>query len=100
ALNAGDSLHATVTVTNTGKVAGDEVVELYLQFPDVAGAPRRALRGFLRVRFVTGATQQGEFLLYTRSLHGHRIREYRRGARHIHGFHWRWSTEYGRTDCQ
>jgi hypothetical protein len=40
-VNAGDPLHTSVTVANTGKVAGDEVVELYLQFPDVSGAPRR-----------------------------------------------------------
>jgi beta-glucosidase len=68
ALNAGDSLHATVTVANTGKVAGDEVVELYLQFPDVAGAPRWALRGFQRVRLEPGASQQVEFLLNPRDL--------------------------------
>jgi beta-glucosidase len=68
ALNAGDSLHAAVTVANTGKVAGDEVVELYLQFPDLPGAPRRALRGFQRVRLEAGANQQVEFLLNPRDL--------------------------------
>jgi beta-glucosidase len=68
ALNAGDALHAAVTVANTGKVAGDEVVELYLQFPDVAGAPRRALRGFQRLHLVAGASQQVDFLLNPRDL--------------------------------
>ena len=68
AVNAGDSLHASVTVANTGKVAGDEVVELYLQFPEVSGAPRRALRGFQRVHLEPGANQKVEFELNSRDL--------------------------------
>jgi beta-glucosidase len=67
-LNAGDPLHASVTVANTGKVVGDEVVELYLQFPDVSGAPRRALRGFQRVHLEAGASQKVEFQLNPRDL--------------------------------
>ena len=39
AINAGDPLIAEVTVTNTGKREGDEVVQLYLSFPNVPGAP-------------------------------------------------------------
>jgi beta-glucosidase len=53
-IKAGDPLHARVTVTNTGRVAGDEVVQLYLRFPRVAGAPRIALRGFKRVHLEPG----------------------------------------------
>jgi len=67
-LNAGDPLNATVTVTNSGKVAGDEVVQLYLSFPDVAGAPIRALRGFQRVHLEPGASQKVEFQLKDRDL--------------------------------
>ena len=67
-LNAGDPLHASVTVTNTGKLAGDEVVQLYLKFPDVAGAPRRALRGFQRIHLDPGASQKVEFHLSPRDL--------------------------------
>ncbi len=40
AVVAGQPLGADVTVTNTGKKAGDEVVQLYLKFPDLKGAPR------------------------------------------------------------
>jgi beta-glucosidase len=67
-LNAGDLLNAAVTVTNTGEVAGDEVVQLYLKFPDVPGAPRRALRGFQRIHLEPGASQKLDFHLNPRDL--------------------------------
>ena len=67
-LNAGDSLEASVTVTNTGKLAGDEVAQLYLKFPDVAGAPIRALRGFQRVHLEPGASQKLVYHLNRRDL--------------------------------
>ena len=67
-IHAGDPLDATVTVANTGKVAGDEVVELYLKFPDVPGAPVRALRGFQRIRLEPGASQTVKFHLERRNL--------------------------------
>jgi len=66
--SAGDPLDASVTVTNTGKLAGDEVVQLYLKFPDVPGAPIRALRGFQRVHLEPGASQKVEFHLNPRDL--------------------------------
>jgi beta-glucosidase len=68
AVNAGDPVEADVTVTNTGKVAGDEVVQLYLQFPDVEGAPRIALRGFQRIHLDPGASQKVHFELKNRDL--------------------------------
>ena len=55
-------------MTNTGKVAGDEVVQLYLSFPDVKGAPIRALRGFHRIHLDAGASQKVEFTLKPRDL--------------------------------
>ncbi|MGB6975225.1 MAG: glycoside hydrolase family 3 C-terminal domain-containing protein [Terracidiphilus sp.] len=67
-VNAGDPVHASVTVMNTGKVAGDEVVQLYLKFPPVAGAPRIALRGFRRIHLEPGASQQVQFDLKKRDL--------------------------------
>ncbi|HEY6448058.1 MAG TPA: glycoside hydrolase family 3 C-terminal domain-containing protein [Acidobacteriaceae bacterium] len=67
-IHAGDPVHATVTVTNSGKVAGDEVVQLYLKFPPVAGAPRIALRGFERVHLDPGASQQVQFELRNRDI--------------------------------
>jgi beta-glucosidase len=68
AVNAGDPVGADVTVTNTGKVAGDEVVELYLKFPQVAGAPLIALRGFERIHLEAGASQKVHFELKNRDL--------------------------------
>ena len=67
-LNAGDPLDASVMVTNTGKFPGDEVVQLYLKFPDVPGAPIRALRGFQRVHLEPGAEQRLDFHLSPRDL--------------------------------
>ncbi len=67
-VKAGDPVAADVTVTNTGKVAGDEVVELYLKFPAVNGAPRIALRGFQRIHLDPGATQKVHFELKDRDL--------------------------------
>jgi len=67
-IDAGDSLNTSVTVTNTGRVAGDEVVQLYLKFPELAGAPIRALRGFQRIHLEPGASQKVEFSLNPRDL--------------------------------
>jgi beta-glucosidase len=67
-IHAGDPLHTSVTVTNTGRIAGDEVAQLYLHFPDLPGAPIRALRGFARVHLDPGASQKVEFQLNPRDL--------------------------------
>ncbi|HZP07113.1 MAG TPA: glycoside hydrolase family 3 C-terminal domain-containing protein [Terracidiphilus sp.] len=65
---AGQALGADVTVANTGKLAGDEVVQLYLKFPAVKGAPRVALRGFARIHLDPGASQKVHFDLKPRDL--------------------------------
>jgi len=54
AIRAGDPLTAEVTVTNTGQREGDEVAQMYLSFPRVAGAPLRALRGQILTMLITG----------------------------------------------
>jgi beta-glucosidase len=65
---AGSPVVAEVTVTNTGKRAGDEVAQLYLSFPDVPGRPLRALRGFQRIHLEAGASQKVHFELQPRDL--------------------------------
>ena len=65
---AGQPVDADVTVTNTGKAAGDEVVQVYLKFPSVKGAPQIALRGFQRIHLEPGASQSVHFQLKDRDL--------------------------------
>jgi beta-glucosidase len=58
----------SVEVTNTGKTAGDEMVELYVTHPVVGGAPIRALAGFQRVHLEPGASKTVSFSLHDREL--------------------------------
>jgi len=67
-VKASDPVGVDVTVTNAGKVAGNEVVQLYLKFPPVKGAPLIALRGFDRVHLEPGASQKLHFELQNRDL--------------------------------
>jgi beta-glucosidase len=67
-INAGDPLVMEVTVTNTGNREGDEVAQVYLSFPNVAGAPLRALRAFKRIHLKPGEAQKVRFELKERDL--------------------------------
>ncbi|MEM8509254.1 MAG: beta-glucosidase BglX [Bacteroidota bacterium] len=54
-IEADDSITVTVTVENIGDVAGEEIVQLYLQ--DVVRSitpPRRQLKGFKKIRLAPG----------------------------------------------
>jgi beta-glucosidase len=63
-VRAGKLLTASVTVTNTGKMDGEEVVQLYLSYPDVKGkAPIRALKGFQRIALEAGESRKVTFTL-------------------------------------
>jgi beta-glucosidase len=68
AVEAGQPVVVEATVANTGTRAGDEVAQLYLEFPAVPGAPLRALRGFERVHLEPGASQTVRFELEPRDL--------------------------------
>jgi beta-glucosidase len=67
-LKAGASLGVDAEVRNAGAVAGDEVVQLYLGFPAVPGAPIRSLRGFTRVHLAPGEAKSVHFDLDPRAL--------------------------------
>jgi beta-glucosidase len=67
-LKAGDSLNVEADVKNASQRDGDEVVELYLTFPKLPGAPIRALRGFTRVHISAGQTAHVRLDLNPRDL--------------------------------
>ncbi|HMD43202.1 MAG TPA: glycoside hydrolase family 3 C-terminal domain-containing protein [Candidatus Acidoferrum sp.] len=67
-LQAGDPLRIDADVKNNSQRDGDEVVEVYLTFPNVAGAPLRALRGFTRVHVAAGETAHVRLNLNPRDL--------------------------------
>ncbi|MBB5942500.1 glycoside hydrolase family 3 C-terminal domain-containing protein [Xanthomonas sp. 3307] len=67
-LQAGDALRVTTTVRNTGARAGDEVVQVYLQYPQRAQSPLRSLVGFQRVHLQPGEARTLSFALDARQL--------------------------------
>jgi beta-glucosidase len=56
-LQAGAAINVDADVKNASLRDGDEVVELYLNFPKLPGAPIRALRSFTRIHLGAGETQ-------------------------------------------
>jgi len=57
-LSADGSLTVSVDVTNTGKIAGDEVVQLYVQhMGSKVARPRKDLRGYRRITLAPGETR-------------------------------------------
>jgi beta-glucosidase len=67
-VKAGSPAAFDVTVTNNGLRPGDEVAQLYLEFPDVPGAPLQALRAFQRVHLEAGASKKLRFELQPRDM--------------------------------
>ncbi len=67
-----DSIRVDVDVTNAGKVAGDEVVQLYIR-DDVGSVTRpvQELRGFRRVRLTPGQTRNVAFAIGIQDLAFH-----------------------------
>ncbi len=62
-------LNIRVRVTNTGKIAGDEVVQLYLTHQKTnLPTPIRALKGFKRVSLQAGQSKIIEFTLHPQDL--------------------------------
>ncbi len=67
-LQAGQPLTVEADVRNTAGISGDEVAELYLEYPQSPGAPRRTLKGFERVHLAPGESRHVAFKLNPRDL--------------------------------
>jgi beta-glucosidase len=67
-ISAKDAVTISVNVKNTGSVAGDEVVQLYLAHVSLDGAPLRSLAGFSRVHLDRGEKKTVKFVLLDRDL--------------------------------
>jgi beta-glucosidase len=65
---AGKDRIVSVRVSNTGRSAGDEVVQLYLSPPQSGAVPLRSLKGFERVHLAVGETRTVTFRLAPREL--------------------------------
>jgi len=68
-INANDKLNATVTITNTGKFAGQETAELYIR--DMIGSvtrPLKELKGFKKVFLQPGESKTIVFTVNTDDL--------------------------------
>ena len=67
-VKAGDSVTVEGEVKNTGTVAGDEVVELYLTQPKAYETPGRVLAGFKRIHVDAGESAHVSLTIDPRSL--------------------------------
>jgi len=66
-IKAGEPFTATVAVSNTGTVGGDEVVEAYVKTPQ-EGGPIHSLVGFERVTIAPGASKEVTLTIDPRSI--------------------------------
>ena len=61
-INKNESVNAEVTVTNTGKIKGDEIVQLYLtHLENGVDVPLYSLKGFKRITLAPGASEKVNF---------------------------------------
>ena len=68
-LKGDETLTATVTITNTGKVAGEEVVQLYIQDPVASiSRPVKELKNFTKVLIQPGEKKEVSMVITTKDL--------------------------------
>jgi beta-glucosidase len=68
-LGPGESLQISATVTNAGRVASDEVVQLYIKDLEASvPVPHHSLRGFKRIRLSGGESERVTFEIASRDL--------------------------------
>jgi beta-glucosidase len=62
-VNGTQDVQVSATVTNTGRVSGSDIAQLYLTYPGAAGEPPRQLKGFQRVTLGAGQSARVRFTL-------------------------------------
>jgi beta-glucosidase len=68
-LKASETLTASITVSNTGKYAGEEVVQLYLRDPVASiSRPVKELKGFQKIMLKPGESKEVSFKITTDDL--------------------------------
>ena len=68
-IKAGDDINISVKVKNTGEVAGDEVVQLYIKDMEASAiVPIRSLQGIKRIHLKPGEEQKVEFDLIPKQI--------------------------------
>jgi len=65
---AGKDQVIKVRVRNAGRLAGDEVAQLYISTPGVKGTPLKSLKGYQRVHLAPGETKTLSFRLTPRDM--------------------------------
>ena len=68
-MKATETIEVTVTITNSGKVAGEEVVQLYLR--DKVGSvvrPIIELKDFQKIKLAVGETKKIKFIIDNQKL--------------------------------
>lgn len=69
ALSGDESLVASVTVTNSGEIPGEEIVQLYINDPVASvSRPVKELKGFKKIELAPGASEQVDFTITTEEL--------------------------------
>ena len=62
-INIGESIQMTIPVTNSGKMDGTEIVQVYVKKVNDIEGPIKTLKGFKRVKLEAGKTQQATIIL-------------------------------------
>ena len=63
-LHPGDSTEISFQITNTGSADGDEVVQLYLRYPEsLEERPLKELKAFKRIPFKSGEKKEIAFVI-------------------------------------
>lgn len=80
-VKAGKGVDITIPVTNTGKMAGDEVVQVYIRSLDDPTAPVKELKGFERITLEPGETAQVKISLEPASFERYDLQQKKVAAR-------------------